>query len=118
MKLWVAASAEDPRVSDKRRREMVLDQMNTRSAFVIADKIAGGPVGASVTGKASTDAARDVGLEIDVFSKGGPMNKMAKAAARASSLVEIQRFEAMTGRANVMKNCELSQQAVASGIRC
>ena len=92
--------------------------MNPRDAFELAGMIAGGSVESTQMGKASTDAARGVGLEDADDSGGGPRNKMAKVAARASSREDIQRSEATTGRANATRSCALSLKSVASGNIC
>ena len=117
MKPRIAATAEKPSASDKRRRESILTQMNPRNGSELADMIAGGSVESTQSGKVSADAAQEVGLEDAETSEGGTRNKMADVAARASSLEDILRFEAMTGRANVTRSCDLSLKSVASGIR-
>ena len=91
--------------------------MNPRNGSELADMIAGGSVESTQSGKVSADAAQEVGLEDAETSEGGTRNKMADVAARASSLEDILRFEAMTGRANVTRSCDLSLKSVASGIR-
>ena len=92
--------------------------MNPRGAFELADVVAGGSADATLVGGASKEAVREVGLEDGEVSKGGPRNKMARIAARATWLEEIQRFAAMSGRTNVLRSCELSLKSVAPGIRC
>ena len=116
-KLWLDATAKEPMASDMRRRGPVLSQINPRGASELADMVAGGSAGATIIGRAPNGAARAVGLEDDEVSKEGPMNKMAKIAARAGSLEQIQRSEATAGGTNVTRNCELRLKSVAPGIR-
>ena len=42
---------------------------------------------------------------------------MAKVAAGAENVDQIRRFETLTGRANILKGCELSLKCAATGIR-
>ena len=100
-----------------RRRELLLSLEDPRSAFDLADMVAGSSVDSTKLGKAHLEAAHDAGLEPDVASSGGPRAKMAKVASRADSVERILRFEATAGGANVMRSCELSLQSVDSGIR-
>ena len=88
LKLWMAATADAPTAPDKRRRGAALAQMSPRNAFELADMVAGGSVDATQMVKAPKEAAREVGLEGDEVSRGGRRNKMAKIAARATSLEE------------------------------
>ena len=118
LKLWLTATAKDPAATDMRRKELLLSLGNPKSAFEVADLVAGGSVNESCLGKAHLDAARNAGLEADEALQGGPRAKMAKVAARADSVEGILRFEATAGRTNVMRSCELSLKSVASGIRC
>ena len=104
--------------ADARRRELALAQTHPRSAFELADMVAGGSAGATLMGRASKEAAREVGLKDDEASRGGPGRKMAKKAARAGSLERIQRFGVTACRTNVMRSCELSLKSVASALRC
>ena len=94
LKFWLAATAKDPTVSGRRVGEVAIDQLNTRGVAEVAAGIAGGSVGASQTGKTSREAARGVGFEDDGVVKGGPGSKMARLAARAEHLEQIQRLEA------------------------
>ena len=87
--------------------------MNPRNAFELADMVAD----AAQVGKASKQAAREVGQDDDEAYRGGPRNKMARIAARATSLGEIRRFEGTSGRTNVLRSCGLSSESVASGFR-
>ena len=43
---------------------------------------------------------------------------MAKVAGSVDCVREIQRFEAMEGRENVLLSCELSLKGVAAGLIC
>ena len=98
-------------------RELAVAGMNPRGAFELADMVAGGSMGAILMGRASIEAAREVGPEDDDTSKGGPKSKIAKIAATAGSLGQIQRFEATASRTVVTHWCELSLRSVAPGIR-
>ena len=98
--------------------ELALARRSPRNAFELADMVAGGSADASQMGKASKQAAREVGLEDDEASRGGPRYEMTRVAARATSLEEIRRFEAMSGRTKVLRSCESSLRSVASGISC
>ena len=118
LKLWVAAAAEEPMAAGNRTRETTLAQMHPCNAFELAGAVAGSSADAPQMVKASEQAAREMGLEGDGAPRGGPRNKMARIAARAKSLEEIQRFAAMSGRTNVLRSCELSLKSVAPGIRC
>ena len=117
LKLWLTATAKEPMASDMRRRELAIAQLRPRSAFEMADVIAGGWVDATQAGKASRQAARDVGLEDGGVTKGGPRSNMAKIAATAEYLERMQRLGALGGRAIVMRGCELSLTSAGSGIR-
>ena len=47
LKIWLAARAEEPMVSDRRRRELGAPQLRPSIASELADAIAGGSVGDS-----------------------------------------------------------------------
>ena len=47
LKLWIAATAEEPAAAPNRRRKVALAQMNPRNAFELADMVAGGSADAS-----------------------------------------------------------------------
>ena len=102
---------------DMGRRELALARLNPRSAFEIADMVAGGPAASTLMGRAPKEATREVGLEVDEAPEGGPRSKIAKISARAGSLDRIQRFGATAGRANGIRSREPSFKAVGSGIR-
>ena len=74
--LAMAATATEPMAADM-RRELALAELNPRSAFEIAGMMAGASVDDTQVGRASTDAARRVGLEQDEIIKGGPRSKMS-----------------------------------------
>ena len=118
LKFWVAATGEEPMAADNRTRESTLAQMRPCNAFELAGAAAGSSADAPQMGKASKQAACEVGLEDDGAPRGGPRNRMARIAARAASLEEIQRFAAMSGRTNVLRICKLSLESVAPGFRC
>ena len=62
LKLWLTATAEEPIASDMRRGELPIAQLNPRSAFEMADVIAGGPqMGKASGGKASRSKASNDG---------------------------------------------------------
>ena len=67
--------------------------------------------------EASMEASRAVGFEHDEATTGGPRTKMARVAAQAEAMEHIQRLQAFAGRANFLRNCELSLKSVASEIR-
>ena len=69
-------------------------------------------------GEAPEEASREIGFEPDRATTGGPRSKMAKVAARAESVEQIQRSEALLGGANVLRSCELSLKFAAAGPRC
>ena len=83
--------------SDMRRRELTTARLDPRSAFGIADMMAGGSVDDNQMGEASREAARGVGLGAEEAHQGGPKSRMAKIAARAELLGPVQRFEAPGG---------------------
>ena len=118
LKLWLAATAKQTAASDMQRRDISLAEINTTSAFELADKIAGASVDETTMGRAAREAASAAGISADEIMKGGPRKKLARIADRAESSEQIQRFEAMGSRANIMRSCELSLKSVASGIRC
>ena len=43
---------------------------------------------------------------------------MAKVAEKAEWIEDIHLLDAVAGRANMLRSCELSLKCVASGIRC
>ena len=49
---------------------------------------------------------------------GGPHRKIAKVAARAENAEPTERFEALSGRASVLRSCELSLECPAAGLSC
>ena len=85
MKLWLAATAKEPMVSDMRRRDFATAQLNPRRAFEIADMINGVMVDDAQMGEASKEAAPNVGFEDDKAIKGSPRSTLAKIAASASN---------------------------------
>ena len=86
LKLCLTSTAKKPMASDMRRRELVLAQMNPRSAIELAETVEGGSGDATRMGRAPREAAREVGLVDDKAPRGGPRNKMATIAARAASM--------------------------------
>ena len=78
LKLWKAATAKEPMASDVQRRELVLTEMNPRSAFELADTAVEGPIDANQPGKAHKEAAREVGLEDEAASRWGPGTELPK----------------------------------------
>ena len=75
---------ENPPAPDMRRRELVLAEMNPRSAFDIADMVAGGSIEGARMGRAHIEAARDAGWEADGTTIGGPRAKTAKVAGKGA----------------------------------
>ena len=118
LRLWLAATAKMTAASDMQRRDISMAEINPNSAFELADRITGTSVNETMMGRASRNAARAAGVEAEEMLKGGPRRKMAKIADKAESYEQIQKFEAMGSRANVMRSCDLSLKSVASGIRC
>ena len=118
LRLWLAATAKMTAASDMQRRDISMAEINPNSAFELADRITGTSVNETMMGQASRNAARAAGVEAEEMLKGGPRRKMAKIADKAESYEQIQKFEAMGSRANVMRGCDLSLKSVASGIRC
>ena len=113
----MTATAKNPTAWGMRRRELAIGPPEPRSAFEVADMIAGGCIDATPMGKASRQAARGVGLEDGGVTEGGPRSKMAKFAATAEYLERVQRIGSLGGRANVMRRCELSLTSAGSGLR-
>ena len=59
-----------------------------------------------------------MGLGPDKVATGDPRSKVAEAAARAGTAEQMQRLEAKSGRADVLRICELRLKCVAAGTRC
>ena len=112
-KVWPAATAEDPLASDMCRRDLAIAQLKPQSAFEIADLIAVGSMGAAKLGKAPQGESREIGFAPEVVATGGLQGKLAKVAARAETVGQIRRPEALSGRANVLSSCELSLKRLA-----
>ena len=71
--------------SDMKGKGLARAELNPRSAFEIADRVAG--TSADDTHKrVPKDAAQSVGLAQDEMIKGGPRGKIAKIAYRAESV--------------------------------
>ena len=113
--LWPASTAEEPMAPGTRRRVLAISQLNPQGTFETADMIAGDSVATSMMGRTSLGASRAVGFDHHEAGTGGPRIRMAKVAEKAESIVDIRRFWAFTGRANVLRNCELSLRCVESG---
>ena len=67
-------------------------------------------------GKVSREAAREAGFEDDEVLEGDPRSRLTRIAVGAAPLEQIQLLEALGGRANVMRICELSSKSAESGI--
>ena len=79
--------------------------------------VAGNSLEATKLGREFREASAGIGLEPDDAATEGPRTKMARVAAKAGNVGQIQRFEALTRRANVLRSCVLSLKCVAAGIR-
>ena len=108
LKLRIAATAGDSQAAATRRRELAIAQFNPHGALQIVDMVAGGSLAGPKLGAAPQEASREIGRESDRATSGGPRSQMGKVAATAETAEQIQRLEALSGSAIVLRSCELS----------
>ena len=68
-------------------------------------------------GQAVREASADVGFAPHEAITGGRRGKTAEAAARAEMVEQVQRLDALTERASVLRICKLGPKCVAAGLR-
>ena len=108
IKFWLAATAEVFRASDMRRRELSVVQLNLRSAFRVTDMLMGDSADSPRARRAFKAALTEVRFPPGGATVCGPRSHMVKVAARGEGVEHIQKFDALTVGANVLRSCELS----------